>query len=78
MPTENDVKENSGLSFSTVYREGSFVTTIENLNATGVVYAVQDGVKHVSVYPIGGTIEQWYNQGAESVWTEAIMASGII
>lgn len=54
------------------------VPTIENLNATGVVYAVQDGVKHVSVYPIGGTIEQWYNQGAESVWTEAIMASGII
>ena len=54
------------------------MTTIENLNATGVVYAVQDGVKHVSVYPIGGTIEQWYHQGAKSVWTEAIMASGII
>ena len=32
------------------------VTTIEALNATGIVYAVQDGVSHVSVYPIGGTL----------------------
>ena len=29
------------------------MTTIEALNATGVVYAVRDGSAHVSVHPIG-------------------------
>jgi hypothetical protein len=32
------------------------VTTIEALNATGVVYAVQDGPAHVSVRPVGATM----------------------
>lgn len=49
----------SGLSFSTVPKPGSAMTTIETLNTTGLVYAVQDGPTHVSVRPIGGTMEDW-------------------
>lgn len=48
------------------------MTTIEALNATGVVYAVQDGPTHVSVIPIGGTIADWRNAGSSSVWTQAV------
>ena len=42
----------TGLSFSTVPRLGAAMTTIEAINATGVVYAVQDGTSHVSVRPV--------------------------
>ena len=34
---------------------GAAMTTIEALNATGVVYAVQDGPAHVSVRPVVAT-----------------------
>ena len=44
----------------------------EALNATGVVYAVYDGRTHVSVFPIGGTLEDWYKAGSSSVWTTAV------
>ena len=33
------------------------MTTIEALNATGVVWAIKDGATHVSVRPIGATME---------------------
>ena len=62
----------SGLSFSTVPMPGAAVTTIEALNATGVVYAVQDGPTHVSVRPIGATTEDWINAGSGSIWTQAV------
>lgn len=29
------------------------MTTIEEINATGYLYAVQDGLTHVSVVPLG-------------------------
>ena len=48
------------------------MSTIEALNATGVVYAVRDGTNHVSVYPAGGTLLDWYNAGSLSVWTVAV------
>ena len=48
------------------------MTTIEELNATGVVYAYQDSLTHVTVKPIGGTIAEWRNQGTSSVWTKTI------
>ena len=48
------------------------MTTIEALNATGVVYAVQDSATHVSVRPIGATMEDWINAGSVSVWTQAV------
>ena len=48
------------------------MTTMEALNSTGVVYAVYDGAGHVSVYPIGGTLEDWHNAGSSSIWTKAV------
>ena len=62
----------SGLSFSTVPMPGAAMTTIEALNATGVVYAVQDGLTHVSVRPVGATMEDWINAGSSSIWTQAV------
>ena len=69
-----DVDTNTGLSFSTIPRRGAAMTTIEALNATGFVYAEQNGTTHVSVYPIGGTLKEWQIQGAESRWTQAILS----
>ena len=62
----------SGLSFSTVPMPGSAMTTIEALNATGVVYAIQDSATHVSVRPVGATVEDWINAGSGSIWTQAV------
>ena len=62
----------TGLSFSTVPMPGAAVTTIEALNATGVVYAVQDGPTHVSVRPVGATMEDWINAGSGSIWTQTV------
>ena len=75
-PSQRDVDlypiTGKGLSFSTKPKPGAAKTTIEALNATGVVYAVCDGGSHVSVYPIGGTLEDWHNAGSKSVWTTAV------
>ena len=62
----------TGLSFSTIYMPGSAMTTIESLNATGLVLAIKDGPTHVSVIPIGGTVLDWINAGSSSVWTAAV------
>ena len=62
----------TGLSFSTVPMPGAAMTTIEALNATGVVYAVQDGLTHVSVRPVGAPMEAWINAGSGSIWTQAV------
>ena len=70
--TPKDKDKYSGLSFSTIPLPGAAMTTIEDLNATGVVYAVRDGATHVSVIPIGGTMEDWINAGPNSVWTQAV------
>ena len=51
---------------------GAAMTTIEALNATGVVYAVQDGPTHVSVRPVGAPMEAWINAGSGSIWTQAV------
>jgi len=45
------------------------MTTIEAVNATGILIAVQDGKRHVSVYPVGTTMEGWKNAGTGSIWT---------
>ncbi len=65
----------SGLSFSTIPMPGAAKTTIEDLNATGVVYAVKDGLTHVSVRPIGGTMSDWINEGSSSIWTQAVKSA---
>ena len=62
----------TGLSFSTIPMPGAAMTTIEALNATGIVYAVQDGLTHVSVRPVGATTEDWIRIGSLSVWTQAV------
>ena len=62
----------TGLSFSTVPMPGAAMTTIKALNVTGVVYAVQDGLTHVSVRPVGAPMEAWINAGSGSIWTQAV------
>ena len=71
-PKAKDLRDGRGLSFSTVPAPGCSMTTIQALNATGVVYAVPDGATHVSVYPIGGTMADWVNAGSGSIWTQAV------
>ena len=62
----------SGLSFSTVPMPGAAMTTIEAVNATGVVYAVKDGATHVSIRPVGAKVDDWINAGSDSIWTKAV------
>ncbi len=57
----------TGLSFSTIPKPGAAVTTIEALN-----YAVRDGATHVSVRPIGRTMDDWISARSNSVWTQAV------
>ena len=75
-PSQRDVDlfpiTGKGLSFSTIPKPGAAKTTIEAINATGVVYAVPDGPNHVSVFPVGATLEEWHNAGSSSIWTEAL------
>ena len=75
VPSERDVATNSGLSFS-MYppRPGTkaAVTTIEALNATGVVRAYQDKPGHVRVDPVIGTLADWRAGGAEHPCTIAV------
>ena len=80
-PSQRDVdaypSTGKGLSFSTIPKPGAARTTIEALNATGVVFAVQDEPGHVSVFPIGGTLEDWHNAGSSSIWTTAVKSAVI-
>ena len=69
IPSKNDVSTGTGLSFSTIPKPGATMTTIEVVNATGVLRAVRDGATHVSVYPVGTTIAGWRNAGTGSIWT---------
>lgn len=72
IPTVKDIKTNTGLSFSTIPQSKSAMTTIKKINSTGILYAIQDKATHVSVYPIGGTIEEWHNAGSNSIWTQTL------
>ena len=69
IPSKNDVLTGTGMSFSTIPKPGAAMTTIESVNATGVLIAIQDGPTHVSVYPVGTTIAGWRNAGTGSIWT---------
>ena len=62
----------TGLSFSTVPLPGAAMTTIEAINATGVLYAIQDGPRHVSVRPIGATVHEWILSGSGSIGTQVL------
>ena len=72
-PSQKD--SDTGLSFSTILpRMGgkAAVTTINTLNKTGIVYAYQDKLTHVSVVPVGESIQTWINAGSGSIWTQAV------
>jgi hypothetical protein len=74
-PSKRDLQfPNFGLSFSTIPKPGSAQTTIGKINATGVVFAVQDSPNHISVYPVGGTLAEWYAAGPSSGWTQALQS----
>ena len=49
------------------------MTTIDEVNSTGVLYAVVDGGHHVSVYPVGHTLAEWRAAGVASIWTQALL-----
>lgn len=68
-----------GLSFSTKPpRVGisAVVTTIEQLNSTGILFATPTGGSHVTVIPTNGTVKQWMEQGQSSVWSQTL--AGIV
>ena len=65
----------TGLSFSTIPPPPGVpaaVTTLEALNATGVVVAIQDSPTHVSVRPVGASVQAWIDAEPSSVWTLAV------
>ena len=70
--TPREIDKNTGLSFSTIPKAGAAMTTIEAINATGVLYAVKDKATHVSVYPVGGSMKDWINEGSNSIWTKTL------
>ena len=80
VPSDLDVSSGTGLSFSTIPKMGSIQgeTTLEALNATGVVVAIKDGKNHVSVKPIGGSLLEWQQAGESSIWTQAIWNTIIV
>ena len=50
------------------------VTTVEALNATGVVIAIRDKPNHVSVIPAPavGTLQEWIDTGSSHICTQAV------
>ena len=69
-PKEKD--KDDGLSFSTIPQPGSAVTTINTINATGILYAVQDRPFHVSIKPVGASMSDWIEAGSNSIWTQTL------
>ena len=69
-PKEKD--KDDGLSFSTIPQPDSAVTTINTINATGILYAVQDRPFHVSIKPVGASMSDWIEAGSNSIWTQTL------
>ena len=70
-------KDYDGLSFSTIPpRPGisAVVTTIEEINATGILMAMPTGGSHVTVIPTNGSVLQWMSQGQSSMWSQTLSA----
>ena len=66
-----------GLSFSTKPpRPGvsAVVTTVEQVNFTGILKATLNEGTHVTITPVNGTVEQWMKQGQSSIWTRVLSA----
>ena len=66
-------KDEDGLSFSLLPPTvKSIETTIEDVNATGILYATIDKPGHVSVKPTKATMEEWMRAGEGSIWTTTL------
>ena len=50
----------------------AIVTTIEEVNSTGVLMAVQNGSTHVTIRPTNATVLQWMNEGEASIWSQTL------
>ena len=72
---ETNVPQNPvGLSFSLKYKTNSIMTTIGDVNSTGILKAVIDGKFHVTVFPTDGTtIRQWHDMGVDSRYSQVLM-----
>ncbi|MBO7196527.1 MAG: RHS repeat-associated core domain-containing protein [Clostridia bacterium] len=67
-------KDWDGLSFKTVPPTNGApytITTIEQINSTGILIAIRKG-EHVSVMPTNGTILEWMEQGMDSIWSRTL------
>ena len=69
-------RDYDGLSFSLIPPTSSqqfpaVVTTIDAVEATGILTTVQRG-NHVSIVPTNGTVKDWMLQGKDSCWTLAL------
>ncbi len=67
-------KDYDGLSFSTIPPTNGkpyTVTTIEQINSTGILIAERQG-NHVSVRPTNGTVLEWMYQGMNSIWSKTL------
>ena len=68
-------RDYDGLSFSLKPpRPGipSVMTTVDQVNATGILIVTLDGGTHVTIKPSNGTVRQWMDQGQDSIWTQAL------
>ena len=64
-----------GLSFSTKPPRlgvSAVITTIEQVNATGILTAIPTGGTHITVMPTNGTVIQWMEQGQSSIWSQTL------
>jgi len=69
-------KDYDGVSFSTnppKPGQKAVATTINTVNATGLLHAVQHGT-HVSVVPTGVPIQIWMSMGMNSIWSQTLSA----
>ena len=62
----------TGLSFSTTPKNGAAVTTIDAVNSTNTLRAIQDSPTHVSIVPVNGSIQDWISSGSTSTWTATL------
>lgn len=67
----------TGLSFSTIPAVRSVVTTPKKINSTKVLIAVQDSPTHVTVMPVGATVQEWVEAGPNSIWTKAVQSVSV-
>ena len=66
-------KDENGLSFSLIPPSvKSLKTTIEDVNATGVLYVTIEEKGHVSVKPVNATMQDWMRAGENSIWTTTL------